>query len=339
MPKAPTLADVARRAGVHPATASRALNPATRELLNEETVERVMAAARQIGYSPNSIARALRTSKTRTVGVLLPDLTNPIFPPMVRGIEDALAADAHTALLAETDNDDAKEREAVAALQDRQVDGLLFANARRDHPLIEEVHQGGQRIVLVNRVTDHGNIPAVVEDGESGILAAFSHLRGMGHRHIAHLAGPRASSTGFVRAKAFARAVATDGLEHETSVLLCDQFSIASGARTMDHLLERRPDITAVIAGNDLIALGALTSMAAKGLRCPEDVSVIGFNDMPFLEFMAPPLTTVNVSHYDLGFRAARMLLTRMADPQVSIETSVLPVRLIVRASTGPPRS
>jgi LacI family transcriptional regulator len=190
----PTLADVAQRAGVHAATASRALNPATRTLVNEETARRVSVAARELGYAPNDIARALRTARTSTVGVLVPDLINPIFPPMVRGIEDALGREAHTALLADTDNDERKEREAVAALQRRQVDGLLVGSARRVHPLIDELVDAGMPMVLINRVTDRHDVPSVVEEAEVGIREAIAHLRDLGHVRIAHLAGPDALS-------------------------------------------------------------------------------------------------------------------------------------------------
>lgn len=336
--RSPTLADVAGRAGVHAATASRALNPATRDLVNAATARRVLAAARELGYAPNTIARALRTARTSTVGVLVPDLINPIFPPMVRGIEDALGEEAHTALLADTDNDERKEREAVSALQARQVDGLLFASARRAHPLIDELHEAGTPLVLISRVTDRSDVPSVVEEGEVGVAEAFDHLWRLGHRRIAHLAGPDGFSTGRVRAEAFARALADVGGAGAGTIVRCERYAIDAGTTAMGRLLERDDRVTAVIAANDLIALGALAALAARGLRCPEDLSMIGFNDMPFLEYMDPPLTTVHVSHYDLGFEAARMLLGRLADPGADVPHLRLPARLVVRGSTAPPR-
>lgn len=334
--RSPTLADVAQRAGVHAATASRALNPSTRTLVNEETARRVSAAARELGYAPNDIARALRTARTSTIGVLVPDLINPIFPPMVRGIEDALGREAHTALLADTDNDQRKEREAVAALQRRQVDGLLVGSARRIHPLIEELVDAGTPMVLINRVTDRHDVPAVVEEAEVGIREAIAHLRDLGHVRIAHLAGPDALSTGRVRARAFIRASDEAGLS--SLVFPCERYSVDAGAEAMGRLLREAPDRTAVFASNDLIALGALTTLGAHGLRCPDDLSMIGFNDMPFLEYMDPPLTTVRVSHYDLGSEAARLLLERLAEPDGEIRSVRLPARLVVRGSTAPPR-
>jgi LacI family transcriptional regulator len=336
--KPPTLTDVARRAGVHPATASRALNPETRELVNGKTVRRVVAAARELGYSPNVIARALRTAKTATTGVILPDLTNPIFPPMVRGIEDALLEDGHTPLLADTDNDEDKEEQAVRALQSRQVDGLLIATARRRHPLLRQLAAGDLPIVLISRFPDDSPIPAVVADDATGITEAFDHLWALGHRRIGHLAGPLDLSTSADRARAFEYSAASAGVLETSPVIECGRFTQKAGAHAMDRLLSVRPDITGVIAGNDLIALGAIETLSGVGKRCPDDVSIIGFNDMPFLDMMAPPLTTVRVSHYDMGFEAARMLIDILQRPTAKGKGRiVLPTRLVVRRSTVPP--
>jgi LacI family transcriptional regulator len=329
---------VAGRAGVHAATASRALNPATRGLVNAATARRVLAAAAELGYAPNTIARALRTARTSTVGVLVPDLINPIFPPIVRGIEDALGEAAHTALLADTDNDERKEREAVSALQARQVDGLLIASARRVHPLVDELHDAGTPLVLISRVTDRTDVPSVVEEGEEGVAEAFEHLWQLGHRRIAHLAGPDGFSTGRVRAEAFAHAVAAKGGSPDDAIVRCERYAIDAGASAMEQLLDGNDRVTAVIAANDLIALGALATLAARDLRCPEDLSLIGFNDMPFLEYMDPPLTTVHVAHYELGFEAARMLLDRIGDPADPVRHRRLPAHLVVRGSTAAPR-
>jgi LacI family transcriptional regulator len=334
--KAPTLVDVARRAGVHTATASRALNPATRDLLSAKTVRRVVAAAAAIGYSPNAIARALRTARTRSVGVLIPDLTNPIFPPMVRGIEDALRDDLHTALLADTDNDFEKEADAIAALQERHVDGLLVATARRRHPLLEQLLAANTPIVGISRTLETPAMAAVVPDDANGITEAFSHLRQLGHRHIGHLAGPQDMSTGMDRARAFSYCASSAGLADACPVVECEQYARESGAGAMEVLLASDPGVTAVVAGNDLIALGALETIRRSGRRCPDDVSVVGFNDMPYLDLMSPPLTTVRVSHYDLGFEAARMLVQMLRRPSAN-RRLVLPTQLVVRQSTAAP--
>jgi LacI family transcriptional regulator len=268
--------------------------------------------------------------------VLLPDLTNPIFPPMVRGIEDALREARHTALLADTDNDEEREAEAVAALQERKVDGLLVATALRRHPLMERLAEAGVPMVVIFRVVENADVAAVVADDATGITEAFDHLRALGHQRIGHLAGPSIMSTGADRARAFEECARRDGLAELSPVVECELFSQVAGALGMERLLSRHPDVTAVIAGNDMIALGAIQTLGQVGKRCPDDVSIVGFNDMPFLDLMAPPLTSVHVSHYDLGLEAAHLLVEMLGRSRVSRRV-VLPARLVLRRSTAPP--
>jgi LacI family transcriptional regulator len=255
---------------------------------------------------------------------------------MERGIEDALRDDLHTALLADTDNDFETEADAVAALQERHVDGLLVATARRVHPLLEQLLGANTPIVGISRTLDTPAMAAVVPDDANGITEAFSHLRQLGHASIGHLAGPQDMSTGTDRARAFSYCASSAGIAESCPVVECDQYSRESGAGAMERLLSAHPEVTAVVAGNDLIALGAIGALRRSGRRCPDDVSVVGFNDMPYLDLMTPPLTTVRVSHYDLGFEAARMLVAMLRRPGAS-RRLVLPTQLVVRQSTAPP--
>jgi LacI family transcriptional regulator len=255
---------------------------------------------------------------------------------MVRGIVDALRDDSHTALLADTDNDAGKEADAVAALQQRHVDGLLVATARRTHVLIEQLLAANVPMVAISRTLDSSAIAAVVADDAAGISRAVTHLHELGHRRIAHLAGPRDMSTGMDRARAFDSSARGAGLGDDCPTIDCARYTIDSGAAAMERLLTEHSAVTAVVAGNDLIALGAIATLRRLGRRCPEDVSVVGFNDMPYLELMNPALTTIRVSHYDLGFEAARMLVEMLRRPSAS-RRLVLPTELVVRESTGPP--
>ncbi|MFJ6659459.1 LacI family DNA-binding transcriptional regulator [Streptomyces sp. NPDC091377] len=354
MNKRPTISDVAALAGVHKATASRALNPATQGLVNSVTARRVRQAAERLGFTPNSAARSLRTNRSSTVGVLIPDLTNPLFPPVVRGIEEALSARGYTALLANTDNDEAKERDRFEALRGRQVDGFIVATARREHTLLDRARSAGVPIVLVNRRTDGSLFPWVAGDDAAGTALAVGHLTGLGHRALGCLSGPQSMSTGVIRARAFRAAAEAAGLAPEaTPVVVCDAYAVAAGERATHEVLDRWPGTTAICAGNDLIALGALHAARARGLRCPEDLSLVGFNDIQFADEFRPPLTTVHVPHLELGAEAARLLLERLdageggrggdgageRDPSAPVaKTVLLPVHLVVRASTAPPR-
>jgi LacI family transcriptional regulator len=330
-----TLRDVAKRVGIHPATASRALNESTRHLVSAETASRVAAAAREMGYTPNSIARSLKTNRSLTVGVILPDLTNPLFPPMVRGIEDALLPAGFTALLASTDDDPERAQAVIEALRLRQVDGWISAVATlRDHLF----PGSGPPVVLLNRQDDDAT-PAVVGDDRGGVEQAIEHLVGLGHRRIAYLGGPKALSTGRARHLAYGAAMRAHGLAAPAELVrLGDSFREGEGARGLLSLLDDGVELTAVLAANDLLALGCYDALAERGLRCPEDVSVIGFNDMPFADKFAPPLTSVRIPHHAMGLRAAQELLARIAGERSGPSLTVLPAQLVVRSSTAPPR-
>ncbi len=332
-----TLRDVARRVGVHPSTASRVLNPETRHMVSPEIAERIDAAACALGYHPNPIAYGLKTNRTLTVGVVIPDLTNPLFPPIIRGIEDALGHAGYTAMIANTDNDSDRERVILERMRARRVDGLILATARRDDPLLAEFRADGAPLVLINRVVDDHSIRSVVSDDASGIRMTVAHLAALGHRRIADIAGPQALSTGYERHQAFRAAMAAHGLEIDPGlVAFCDAYSVAAGDRALSELLGRRRDFTAAIAGNDLIAIGCYDSLREAGLACPIDLSVVGFNDMPFADKLAPPLTTVRIRHYDLGAEAAGVLLSEIDGKEAPADRQIrLPCELIVRGSTA----
>jgi LacI family transcriptional regulator len=334
-----TLRDVAAAAAVHPATASRALNPATRSLLNPETAQRVLEAAARLGYRPNPMARGLKTSRSYTIGVVVPDLRNPLFPPIARGIEDRLEPAGYTSLLANTDNDLERERLSFDALRARQVDGYITASARREHPLVQELAANGRPLVLVNRATDDPSLPSAVPDDHDGMRQAVAHVAALGHRRIAHLAGPFELSTGVHRHEGFAQGMEAVGLRVDPGLEVAGRrFTEAEGARLCRRLLDRGARFTAVLAGNDLMALGCIDALREAGFACPDDVSVVGFNDMDWSDRFAPPLTTVRVPHHALGVAAADLLLERLADPEAPVRHVVLPVELIARASAAPPR-
>ncbi len=268
-----TLRDVARAAGVHPGTVSRALNPETRALVNERTAQRVLAAAKELGYRPNPIARGLRTNRSHTIGVLVPDLMNPLFAAVVRGIEDGLLGGGYTPLIANTDNDAERERVAFEAMSARQVDGFIAATARRDHWLLADAVSLGVKVVLVNRRVDSDALPAVTGDDHEGIRLAVGHLAGLGHERIAHLAGSQALYTGWSRHQGFLDAMRARGLEVDPGLtVFSEAFTEPEGARCCGELLDRRRDFTAIVAGNDLLALGCYDALEQRGLRCPEDL-------------------------------------------------------------------
>ncbi len=334
-----TIRDVARLAKVHPGTVSRALNSETRALVNQETAQRVIRAAEQLGYRPNPIARGLKTNRSYTIGVLIPDITNPLFPPILRGIEDRLDDAGYTSLIVNTDNDAERERSHLEAMRARQVDGFISATARLDRQLLADIAAGGTPLVLVNRSLEDGSVPAVTVNDRQGIRLAVEHVAGLGHKRIAHVAGPQNTSTGHRRYLGFLQAMRSAGLEvPEQHVRFGRWFTEEEGVRACSELLDAAEDITALVAANDRLAIGCYDALELRGLRCPQDVSIVGFNDMPFVDRLRPPLSSVRVPQREIGTVAADLLLQRLGDGSQTAREILLEPTLIIRGSTAPPR-
>jgi LacI family transcriptional regulator len=334
-----TLRDVARVAGVHPATVSRALNEETRALVNEETARRVLKAAEKLEYQPNPIARGLKTNRSYTIGVLIPDLTNPLFPPILRGIEDRLETAGYTPLTANTDNDPERELLDLQTMRARQVDGIIAATARRDHRLHDALLEAGLELVLVNRRQEALPVSSATADDRLGMRLAAEHLLSLGHTRIAHLAGPLDYSTGLDRHESFLETMRAAGIAPDPElVLVAEAFTESEGARLCGELMDRDDEFTAIAAANDLLALGCLDVFAERARRCPEEISVVGFNDMPFAARFQPPLTTIHIPHYEIGKAAGELMLERLQEGDSPPREIRLEPHLVVRESTAPPR-
>jgi LacI family transcriptional regulator len=338
-----TLQDVAQEAGVHASTASRALNPSTRSSVSEATVIRVRKAADRLAYTPHALARGLRTNRTMTVGIIVPDLENPMFPPMVRGVEAELDPAGYSLLIGNTDNDETRLRSSIDALLAQQVDGLILATALVEDGLVADVIERGVPLVLLNRHTQTSNAHAIVGADVLGIELAVAHLVSMGHRVIGHVAGPSTLSTGRNRATAFLDALAAAGIDpNRGHIQEADSFTIQPGESACRELITQHPEITAIVAANDLLALGCYGALKTAGFRIPDDISVTGYNDMPYVDLLDPPLTTVCVPYREMGRIGGRTLLDLMSLPPGAApppETVRLTPSLSARASTAPPRS
>jgi len=331
-----TLRDVASAAGVHPATASRALNPGTRLLVSEETAQRVSEAAERLGYRPNSVARSLRTRRSHTIGVLIPDLNNPLFPPIIRGIEDRLAQHGYVALIGNTDADPGKERLVFDQMRARHVDGFVLATATLNSPILAEAAEAELPMVLMNRIAQDYPFSSVSVDNEQGVRAAVAHLVSLGHTRIGHIAGPQDISTGVARLRGYQEAMGSHGLAiGPADIVYASGYTVDAGLRCGRELLEGTDDLTAVLAANDMLAVGCYGALDELGRRCPEDVSVIGFNDMPFVDRLHPPLSTVRFPHTQVGTEAARLLIERIEGGEGPVKILFLAPELVVRGSTG----
>ena len=222
--------DVASRAGVHPSTVSRVLNPATRSMVSESLATEIVRIADELGYRRNPLASGLRTRRTFTVGVIIPDLTNPVFPPIVRGVEHTLDSAGYIAILADSGSKRRSEKALVENMQARQVDGLILAAANRKDPLVDQCIDQGIPLVLVNRTVDKHNVAAVINDDELGIDLALAHLVELGHHEIAYVGGPQRTSTGYVRYRAFLKSAKKAGLKIDRKLVInAREFTEPSG--------------------------------------------------------------------------------------------------------------
>lgn len=341
MNKRVTLKDIARATGVHVSTVSRALDPKRDTPLTEDVVTRIRETAEKLGYRPNQIASSLRTQRTMTIGVMIPDITNLIFPPILRGIESVMEPLGYASIIVNTDSQKGREQRLVEILQDRGVDGIIHTAVLLDDPTIVRAAAAGLPVVTLNRKIEGTQIPYIINDETAGINAVFSLLYDKGHRRIAHLAGPRALSTGQLRLDAFRAAALRNGIDPDSLIIIeANQFDESDGRCAAADILRADPGTTAILCANDRLALGAIDQCRTLGLRCPEDISVTGFNDMPFLDMIPPRLTTVRIQQFDAGVVAARHMAAMLSGrgATVPIET-ILPVQLIERDSVAAPRT
>lgn len=331
-----TIKEVAAASGVHASTVSRALNDETRDMVSKPVADKVLAVARKLGYLRNPLASGLRTRRSHTIGVLIPDITNPVFPPIIRGIERTLAAAGYISVLADSDSHERNTQNIVESLLGRQVDGLILATAYRKDPVVDKCIEKGVPLVLVNRLVDKARVAAVVNDDDFGIRLALEHLLGLGHREIAFVGGPQNTSTGYHRYLAFLAATKEHGLKIDRSLVVNGKsFSEAEGQACLTKIIaENDRRFTAVVAANDLLALGCFDALTAHGMRCPDDVSVSGFNHMPFVDRFTPSLTTVHIPHDELGAQAAQLLLERIRHPEDAPKIIRLKPTLVLGAST-----
>jgi LacI family transcriptional regulator len=333
----PTIRDVAELAGVHPGTASRALDPRREGRISASTAERVRSAARRLGYVPDPVARTLRARRSAVIGVVIPDLANPVFPPIVQGVEDALAEAGYVALVVNTGNDPGRERDRIAALQARRCDGYIVASATLGGKEIASLTSAAEPVVLVNRETGGPALPAVSSDDRAGVQAAMQHLAGLGHRVIVHLTGPPNLSVVQTRSEAFRSSAGRLGLDPAQLVLRhCPALTAPDAKDAALALLAEFPAITAILAGNDLMALGCYAAAQDAGRSCPASISIVGYNDMPSVEWWRPPLTTVRIPQYDIGQEAARLLLEQLeSGGNRPVKQVLMPTSLVIRSSAA----
>ena len=324
-----TIYDVARAAGVSPSTVSRALGRPGR--LNAATEERITAVATELGFRPNPIARALPTGRTRMLGMIIPDLTNPVFARLARGVERAAAELDYTLMIAESA--EAAEREStVLERMLPSVDGVVLASSRIADDRLRALARATS-VVLVSRELD--GLAAVLPDVEAGVDALVAHLADLGHRRIVYLEGPARSWTNRRRLEALEAAAIRNRMTVDSVAVAAAAPTLAAGRDALEDVLHLRP--TAVVAFNDLLAIGLMRAAEEAGVALPSELSVAGFDDIFGAELTVPSLTTVRTALAEAGESAARLLIAAVGSATDAGTPTIVPTELVVRESTARP--
>lgn len=314
-------------------TVSRVVND--KGPVSVDTRQRVLDAIQRLGYRPSGIARGLATRHTGTLGLVVPDVANPFFAEVARGVEQVAYAEGYNVFLCNTDEDPDRELDVLGSLEEKRVDGIVLCSSRLDNDDLGMAVASHPSVVLVNRRADgliqHG--AAVLVDDVMGGRLATGHLVSRGHRAIGFLAGPLGSRSGHGRLDGYRAAMAAAGLAVDPGWVLHGTPVAEGGRDAALALLAAHPALSALLCYNDLVAVGALRACADLGRRVPEDVAVVGFDDIPLAALVTPALTTCRIPRHALGVRAVRLLLAQVRGEPLDRQEVVLEPELVIRAS------
>lgn len=333
----PTIRDVAKRAGVASMTVSRVINDSG--YVSDETRAKVEAAILELGYVPNMLGPSLRFNQTKTLALIITDITNPFWTTVARGVEDAANEDAYSVILCNTDESLEKQEQYVDMLLKRRIDGILFVPADDSPDSVELIRTQSVNVVVLDReITGIENLDIVRGDSFGGAYELAMHLITLGHKHIAILSGPEHISTSVERVAGFRQAMREVGLEQNLANVYWGSFCQKAGYEITMQALSTTPRPTALLAVNNFIANGALQALASNGLNVPQDISLVSFDDIPENINPTPFLTVAVQAAYDMGYQATKLLLARLAgEGPEDYQEIVLPTRIIIRHSTAPP--
>jgi DNA-binding LacI/PurR family transcriptional regulator len=337
--RTPTQQDVARRAGVSRATVSYIINNRTdgNVRISEETRQRVLQAVKELGYQPNVTARSLRTRRTQLLAIMVPDLTNPFYPQLIRGAQASAEQQDYQILVYDSNDSPARERAFVEAVLRRRVDGVILVAFHLEAHDVAQLTRAGIQVVAIGGRLRTAGVDVVATRERLAVHEVIRHLVSRGHRRIAHLAGPPNTPPGQVRLQGYREGLAEAGIPYDESLVRYGTFQRTGVAELVISLFpsreaEGRP--TALFAANDVMAIEAILTLTRRGWRIPEDVAVCGFDNIPEAELITPSLTTVGQDAQALGQRAAELLLERLGSTeQIEVRHVSVPYRLVIRES------
>ena len=329
----PTIRDVAKQAGVAPITASRVLSRTGS--FSEKARVRVETAASELGYVPNRIAQGLRSKRTNTIGLVLTDITNPFWTTVARGVEDVTSASGYNVIVCNTDESDIKQKQYIDILLQTQVDGFLLVPANNTIKDITRIQNLNIPLVVLDRSVPI-DVDVVRANSKEGAYLLTKHLLELGHRRIAVLSGPRNISIMVDRIAGYTKAINEFGLSTDESLIFDNNLTLGAGSKMAEQALALNPRPTAIFATNNFIAIGAIRAIQKAGLSIPQDIALVGFDDLPEHMVIEPFLTVASQPAYDMGKQAMERLLTRLASNEdIPFNENVLPTQLIVRQSSG----
>jgi LacI family transcriptional regulator len=328
-----TIKDVATRAGVSTSTVSHVLN--NTRFVSDETRAKVLAAIQELNYYQNAQAKGLVTGKSRIIGLIVPDITNPFFPELVRGAERNATQQGYDVFLCNTDYDPERTSSLVRRLIEQKVDGAIIMTTEMEYSLVTSLTAKSIPVVLLDWGITDLLVSNIKENFESGIEEASSHLVELGHRNIAFISGPLKLRTAKTRKEAFVSSIKKYVGSVSEPLIIEGDFKIEGGELAMSKILALPDRPTAVLASNDLMAVGAMRKIKEKGLRIPQDISVIGLDDIFMASTVDPPLTTINLPRYEIGETAWRLLLYSIQHKEEMGREETVDTRLVVRGTTG----
>lgn len=333
--KSVTAIDVANYAGVSIATVSRVVNKS--ENVSDEMRNKVLNAINILGYRPSRTAQRLRARKSLVIGLIISDIQNPFFTSVVRGIEDVAHKQDFSVILCNSDEDPEKERQYIDVMRSEEVAGVIITSTSQATENIERFIVSGIPIVAMDRSIRHHQVDSVSVENTAGAHEAVSYLIEKGHRQIGFIGLPLKLTPGKERQEGYINALRDHGLELNSDLMCVGDSRQESGFKCATELVESGIPLTAIFSSNNLMTLGALGAIMSKGLSIPEDISLIGFDDMPWAPYLCPPLTAVAQPTYELGRRAAELLMRRIANPDEVGESVRLKTRLTIRDSVASP--
>ncbi|MBX3081878.1 MAG: LacI family DNA-binding transcriptional regulator [Anaerolineae bacterium] len=330
---APTILEVARHVGVSPTTVSRVLNNYPH--IREDVRNSVLQAIADLGYEPNRVAQRLRATHSRLLGMIVTDITNPFLNTIMASIEAVFFSKGFSVLMSNTTADPRKELEYLSMMENEGVAGLIIAPTSENVDRVAELAEDGLPVVVIDRRMTSGRVDVVLSDNVMGARQAVEHLISLGHQRIGHIGGPLHLTSGRERYQGYQAAMHDAGIDVPPDWVRFGDHRHDSGYQNALELLAVTPNLTALFIENNMMTLGAMNAIHDRGMRVPDEIAIVGFDDMPWYKSLNPPLTVIAQQTHEIGVVAASRLLERIDQPNLPARADVLPTSLIVRASSG----